>query len=107
MNLDKLKKLKELNASGALTDQEYLTEKAKIMAGSDSSENGLARASVEEPWAQGRMVFYSFCSFFLPLIGLVAGIYGWATGRRKQGEKLLMAAFLGCIFWIAVKSWPR
>ncbi len=97
-DLSKLKQLKELFDSGALTEEEYQAEKQTVMIKESSTD------SVTTPWNKSQMTLYLVFSFFLPLIGVVAGIYGWATGRHRQGEKLLMAAFLGVVFYIALKS---
>lgn len=55
--------------------------------------------SIVLPWSTGRMVFYGIVGFFLPLIGVVAGVVGLLKEpRRKQGAILLALAICGTIF---------
>ena len=40
----------------------------------------------------------------LPLAGLVLAGAWWADGRREGAQRLLMAAVLGAVVWVAVLS---
>lgn len=56
-------------------------------------------------WNTGRMVFYSLASFFLPLIGVIAGIMGMLKeATRKQGIVLLVLAVAGVGFYASISK---
>lgn len=56
-----------------------------------------------QPWSTGRMVTYGFFSFFLPLIGFIAGIVGLLKEpTRKQGAILLALALGGVVMYTSI-----
>lgn len=69
----------------------------------------VAQAAVTQnagkPWSTGRMVMYGLASFFLPLIGVIAGIIGMLKeATRKQGVVLLVLALAGVVFYVNVSK---
>lgn len=58
-----------------------------------------------KPWSTGQMVFYSLVSFFLPPIGILAGIMGMLKeATRKQGKILLILGLSGAVFYTILKG---
>lgn len=83
-----------------------LLEKSQPQAASGVVGTAAASAQPQgKPWGIGRMIVYSIFSFFAPLIGVIAGIYGLVKDEtRKQGAFLLVLAIAGIIFYAMLGS---
>ncbi len=89
---DQLAKLNRLRADGALTEFEYDSEKAKLLAGDERPSPASPGTDAYKPWGMEPKVFgmvmhlSQFASFIIPLSGLVLPIVMWATEKENSKE---------------------
>ncbi len=74
MDPDKIAKLNELKEKGVITEEEFQQGKRKILGESSLSD---AASNMDSKTYSMLMHFSQFCTFVLPLIGLIVPIAMW------------------------------
>jgi uncharacterized Tic20 family protein len=82
MKYDELKKLDELRLSGALTEQEFQREKAKLL-GDSSEDDGLFWGMNEKSYAMC-LHLSQFLGFVIPVFGVAMPIVMWLLYKDKN-----------------------
>jgi hypothetical protein len=95
---DELHKLKQLHETGAISDEEFATAKARVLDGSGAGQWGTSAsgqvpraniaASVEQDTRQWAMLlhFSMLLGFVVPLAGLIAPIVIWQVKKSELPE---------------------
>lgn len=89
MKYEDLKMLDELRAKGAITDEEFEQEKAKILAEGNSRSSSTSHKplfGMAENTYLMLMHLSQFASWLIPFVGIIIPILMWTTNKDNNAE---------------------